>query len=158
MADEVRITNMGAEYVPAMIGLIGDFLEEQLKMDPAIAVIAEWRPPMEKFLLGVIGKPDYHARLMLAKDKLVGFALMGVSTEPTLARGRIGYVSDIYVIPRLRRHGLGGHLLEDAMDILKTANADNVQLNVLTGNATGIKFYEKAGFKTYMHRMKLDLK
>jgi ribosomal protein S18 acetylase RimI-like enzyme len=158
MPEEVRITNMGAEHVAAMLDLIGRFLEEQLTMDPAIAVISEWRPPMEKFLNSVIGKPDYYARIMFASNKLVGFALLGVSTEPTLARGRIGYIADLYVIPELRRHGLGEHLLEDALDILKTANADNVQLNVLSGNAPGIAFYEKAGFKTYMRRMKLDLK
>lgn len=140
-----------------MLDMIGPFIEEQAGIDEGARTVDDWRVHMERFLLEAVDKPDYHVRVMLASGRPVGFVMCGAAFEPTLKKGRIGYIADVYVKPELRGHGAGRHLVEDAMGILSEMGSETVQLNVLAKNDDSVAFWEKMGFSTYMFRMKRDL-
>ena len=145
---------MQAEHIAAMLGLVERFLGEQVALEPGMKPVESWKEHMEGFLRRVLTKDDYHARVLTANGNLIGFILCGMSEEPTYEKGRIGYIADCYIIPELRRHGLGRKLVEDARSILKTAGADTIQLNVLAKNDAAVAFWKQMGFSTYMYRMK----
>ena len=52
----------------------------------------------------------------------------------------------VAVAPRLRGHGLVGHLLDLAFEEARGSGATTVELHVVPGNVPALRSYERAGF------------
>ncbi len=74
-----------------------------------------------------------------ANGKVVGF-LIGRQTAEEAE------VLNLAVVPGSRRKGMGGALLQAAVEEFRTRGANRVYLEVRESNAPGIAFYEKHGF------------
>ncbi len=59
--------------------------------------------------------------------------------------GQVGYVSDIYVNPSMRRTGCANALLDAAKAWLRESGVNSLQLEVLSGNTGGKSFWEGTG-------------
>ncbi|WP_306151953.1 N-acetyltransferase [Roseovarius sp. MMSF_3281] len=111
---------------------------------------------LEQALFGV--HPSAYATLAMAGEDLRGVALY----SPTLStvRGAAGvYVSDLWVAPEGRGHGLGRRLLAGAaMLAAHWWNAKWLSLAVYEHSTESRKFYERLGFgpQTGATVMKLD--
>ena len=74
-----------------------------------------------------------------ANGKVVGFLIGRQTIEEA-------EVLNLAVVPGSRRKGMGGALLQAAVEEFRTCGANRVYLEVRESNAAGIAFYEKHGF------------
>jgi ribosomal protein S18 acetylase RimI-like enzyme len=84
-------------------------------------------------------------------DEVVGFAC-GVMTGK-----RVGDLTELYVRPKARRHGLARELAAAVVAELKGLGAAFVTGGVAPDNADARRFYESAGFRTESIRLVADV-
>ena len=80
-------------------------------------------------------------RLAEQDDRLVGFISVWFNHKP----GYDAYVDNLHVRPGLRGGGIGGRLLRDAAAKTAEAGYKSLSLEVLDGNLSAVRFYEKMG-------------
>ncbi|MBP1326590.1 GNAT superfamily N-acetyltransferase [Leucobacter exalbidus] len=87
--------------------------------------------------------------LVARQGKLVvGYAL-AYADEPIeeISEGPVVTIESLVVLPEMRGQGLGGWLLEEAeAEAIEQWGAEVTALEVMTGNESALKFYERAGF------------
>jgi ribosomal protein S18 acetylase RimI-like enzyme len=101
-----------------------------------------WRGTWEEAWAGMSGYIADHVALIAEEDgRAVGYELA------RLERPRIGYVSDLYVRPEVRRRGLAKELLARAIDELQDEGAEYMTLNVNLDNDLARTVYRRLGFR-----------
>ncbi|WNZ25208.1 GNAT family N-acetyltransferase [Leptolyngbya sp. NK1-12] len=60
-----------------------------------------------------------------------------------------GYISDLYVMPEMRMHGIGAALMQTAERHCLELNLSIVRVGLLASNEPAAKFYRKAGYQPY---------
>jgi ribosomal-protein-alanine N-acetyltransferase len=94
---------------------------------------------------GFLGQQGF---LVAADDTgVVGYVV--ADTVPNHGRP-LGHVKDIAVHPDHRGEGIGATLLERALEVLRSADASRVKLEVRAGNDAAIHLYRRFGF-THHH-------
>ncbi|TBR21397.1 GNAT family N-acetyltransferase [bacterium] len=94
--------------------------------------------------------------LWVAEDggRVVGFALARIKQAPAIyGGGLIGEISDIYIDDSARGRGLAGKLADVALAGLRSAGALSVEVQVITGNEAGLKFWESQGFQVRLRQL-----
>jgi ribosomal protein S18 acetylase RimI-like enzyme len=105
-------------------------------------------PPYEEVdeateLAEVAGYVEGHVAL-LAEDeerRPLGFALARMRSS------KLGWISDLYVVPEARRGGVAAALARAATDRLRTQGAEVVELEVQSSNGDARSVYERWGFR-----------
>jgi ribosomal-protein-alanine N-acetyltransferase len=72
-------------------------------------------------------------------------AVVGFALARRLGR-RLGLITDLYVVPSARRHGLATLLVRRVVERLRGLGLDMVRLEVLTTNARARSVYAQWGF------------
>lgn len=84
-------------------------------------------------------------------DGPAGFLLWGIETEIgdyVLPENRVvGWLSDLWIEPRARRHGLAGRLVRAAEAHLAAHGIARVEVSALPANAAAIAAYEALGYR-----------
>ena len=113
---------------------LASFLEESLTEGPVAAELA---------------KNDRIYRLAEAGGRLVGFCKIGLTCGfPDYARGStVMELKQLYTASDATGMGIGGQLMDWAMDQFEARGADEVQISVYAGNDGGHRFYERYGFE-----------
>lgn len=78
--------------------------------------------------------------------------LIGVATLRTFEKVKAehkGKIESVYVSSRARKMGAGYLLIEEAIHLAKSLGLEQLTLNIIEGNETAKKLYEKLGFKTF---------
>lgn len=113
---------------------LASFLAESLEEGPIAAEMA---------------KSDRIYRLAEMAGRLVGFCKIGLTCGfPEHARGnKVMELKQLYTASDATGMGIGGKLMNWAMDQFATRGADEVQISVYAGNDGGHRFYERYGFE-----------
>ncbi|BAN89755.1 GNAT family N-acetyltransferase [Aeropyrum camini] len=88
-----------------------------------------------------------------AGEEVVGFIRGYIREMPLLANGRVAVVKEIYVKPQARRIGLGTLLIERFSEEARKLGARAVAGEFPAQNAIAHRFYERLGFRSFMHTM-----
>lgn len=101
---------------------------------------------------------EYKAEI-LDKDKNYTFGafsdkgeLIGIATLKTFEKVKSehkGIIESVYVSTTARRIGAGYKLIEEVIHLAKSLGLEQMILNVIEGNNSAKKLYEKIGFKTF---------
>ena len=76
-----------------------------------------------------------------AEGRVVGFLAFWAED------GRLPEVRALYVLPGMQSTGVGGELMERALDRARSLDAGGVCLSVLEANSGARRFYERFGFR-----------
>jgi GNAT superfamily N-acetyltransferase len=99
-----------------------------------------------RFLFARLSKGEsvlFHA---LHDGASVGFVhLYPVFSSLNLTRQWI--LSDLYVVPEARKHGVGHALMDRARQFAESTQADGLMLETATDNHTAQRLYERLGWK-----------
>ena len=130
LATDSFVAKFGPLYSAADLAV---FLDESLS-EPAIA--AE------------LANPDRIYRLAEGDGALLGYCKIGLSCGfPEHARGaRVMELKQLYTAPEATGQGIGGALMDWAMDQFAQRDADEVQISVYAENHGAHRFYERYGF------------
>lgn len=88
----------------------------------------------------------------------VGYVSAAVQTPPpTFAPVRECHVSEVYVVPGMRRKGAATALLETAEEWGRAYDCERMDLNVDAVNDAALGAYERLGYEVARHNMKKPL-
>lgn len=98
----------------------------------------------EKRIAGIYGKANHS---ILKLDMLyecdtgvyVGYCLSSIE-------GQLGEIESIFIEQKYRKFGLGGKLMNSALNWFKGRQITNVEINVVYANDEALPFYERYGF------------
>lgn len=146
---EVEIAEGGAERLGEIEGLWRQMHEH----DAAVGTSARFRPAAEAWRRSYSDFERWMraetGRLLIAEQEgsPVGFAFFRVrDADPGFATGeRMAELVALSVEPELRRWGVGSLLMEAVEDRLSAAGIAHIALNVVSGNDSALRFYERWG-------------
>src|SRR5262245_41704300 len=72
------------------------------------------------------------------------------SVPPVIERRRIGIIDAIYVAEKVRRHGIGGQLIDRAIEQMRSANAVAAETVYDAWNDASSQAWHRAGFAPWM--------
>jgi ribosomal protein S18 acetylase RimI-like enzyme len=82
------------------------------------------------------------------EHEVVGFMLCRVKRVPAYMGGvLVGELSDMWIVAKARRMGIGDKLSRLALDWLREQGAHSVEIQVLKDNEASWKLYDRMGFK-----------
>lgn len=92
------------------------------------------------------------------EGKIVGYLLYRARSETPITR-RYDYamISDVYVVPELRRRGIAANLMKTCLRQLGETGATHVRLHVSAQNEAAKSLYRKYGFAAHNLEMQLEL-
>jgi ribosomal protein S18 acetylase RimI-like enzyme len=90
-----------------------------------------------------------------SSNHIVGFSSGYIKLLPNFLGGyKTGFIDGIYLLPEFRKSGIAQELYEVLENWLCEQNVQSIELQVLTGNSGGIRFWEKMGYRTELHQMR----
>jgi ribosomal protein S18 acetylase RimI-like enzyme len=108
------------------------------------------------FLLDRCSKTAGRVVVAETDHRVVGFiALLArvVPEEPDEGQTPYAYISDLVVLPRYRRRGVGRALLERAEALARSSGARVLRVGVLAKNESAARLYRVAGFSDYQRQL-----
>jgi ribosomal protein S18 acetylase RimI-like enzyme len=93
-------------------------------------------------------RKDIHRKLAVRSDLFLVGEVAGAIVGSVMAGydGHRGWINYLGVDPAFRRRGLGRALMREAERRLREAGCPKINLQVRTGNAEAIEFYNRIGF------------
>lgn len=143
------------------IGRLGALLvEEHHGYDPRRFLAASRGTPegYASFMSTQLEDPD--AAVLVADDggEVIGYAYAAVEGYDYMAlRGPAGVLHDLIVDPEHRGRGVGQHLLEAALEFLRSRGAPRVVLSTAEQNEAAQRLFAGAGFRRTMIEMTREL-
>ena len=84
---------------------------------------------------------------VLSGNPAVALAL--VTRRPSVwYDGMVATLDELYVVPRLRRRGIGAAVLERVVEVALASGVDAIEINVDEGDIDAQRFYERHGFSS----------
>lgn len=148
---DVRLAT--AADLPSLAPLWRRFYEDQRAQGMRAVVpengFAEWeasiRPVLERFGVVVLGVRD---------SEPVGFVAGRVRSLPRHLGGvAAGLITEVWVEPVLRGHGLGAAMVEAAMAWFRGQGVRRLELQVVVGNEAARRLYARLGFAEELTQM-----
>ena len=97
-------------------------------------------------------RSDFHVRVLVHSDQVVGHAILAVETTPANMfkhAQRFGHLTQIEVDPDYRQLGFGRSLLLDAEELAEKMGLERILLDVWAFNEPARAFFEAAGFNSF---------
>lgn len=157
-ATTVEIRRATLKDIKDILPVWGQLADFHSALDPAFTPSAQWPREYGAYLRVLITRDD--AIAVMAKDgsEVVGYAVGRITTLPPFFEHRYrGYIHDVFVTPQFRRHGVGRRLVDEILRWLRQRGVNLVELTVAANN-DAVPFWERLGFRVYMHQMKRDLR
>ncbi len=135
--------------------LFRDFTLFHDSLDPWFGVSADADKEIEKHIRKFVYAP---ARLLLVAEKagvIVGFLTMGYTHLPIIyIKQEVGYFSELYVRPGLRKRGIADSLVAAGFEWLKEKKIRRVELETMAANRAACEFWRKQGFDISFYGMR----
>jgi RimJ/RimL family protein N-acetyltransferase len=88
------------------------------------------------------------AYVAVYEENVVGFLLARIKRLPPYMGGiLVGELSDEWIVPEVRRLGVGAHMCHLALEWLRNQKVHSVEIQVLTGNDASWNMLSAMGFK-----------
>ncbi len=157
MATTVEIRRATSRDIGGILPIWGELADFHSALDPAFQPAPQWEREYGAYLRALLARDDALAVVAREGEQIVGYAVGRITTMPPFfAHRHRGYIHDVYVRPPYRRRGIGRRLVEELLTWLRRRGVTLVELSVAAGNEA-LPFWERLGFRVYMHQMKLDL-
>lgn len=155
---QIVIRRARVAEIDTLVDLWMVMMREHEELDPSIRLSPlaadHYREYLQMHLL------DANAIVLVAHDgaRAVGFTLaVRCQNLPMFEPALYGYVSDMVVLPTHRRRGIGKRMFSTVAAWFRNQGIHTLQLQVYSGNAPGRAFWQRLGFRDFLHRMWLDL-
>jgi len=153
----VEIRRATIKDIKEILPVWGQLAGFHAELDAAFTPSPQWPREYGAYLRTLINRDDAIAIVARERLDVVGYAVGRITTLPSFFEHRYrGYIHDVFVKPEHRRRGIGRQLVEEILRWLELRSVTLVELTVAANN-DAIPFWERLGFRVYMHQMKRDL-
>jgi GNAT superfamily N-acetyltransferase len=137
--------------VPRLCELLAILFTQEAEFSPNPALQAE-------ALHAILDSPETGTLLVWRDESGIHGMVSLLYTVSTFLGGRVALLEDMVVEPSRRGKGLGGELVQAAMDHARKVGCRRITLLTDGDNVAARKFYEAVGFKpSLMHPYRLHL-
>ena len=142
-----RIAAVTLDQLPAVLPLWRESMTHHAGLVPFFQPAPDGKAAWERHVAVAVAKGEGLLLAARVADKPVGLIFGQIqSLAPIFEAGKLGYISDLYVQPEYRRHGLGRLLFLALRDWLTDQGATALDLQAYTANAEAMAFWRKMGF------------
>ncbi len=131
------------------------YVEGKLKDRNRLTLVAERDDGIAGFI--VVKIMDYQStgqyKSILQKIRCYVKKTISLPIKPV----RWGFIEGCYVIPSLRRQGIGSQLVSSAMKWFQSKQISRIELSLAVNNKEGETFWEKSGFETFRLSLSKDV-
>lgn len=158
LADAITVRDAEDRDFPELLVLWRELMAVHTELDPRFALADDADERFESYVDTAIHRDDYRVRLAMLGHRVVGFAISCILPNSPVYRAEwIGYVNDLCVTASVRRRGVGDKLVADAVDWLRRAGAESIEVYVAHENKLAQRFWRGVGARDYLDRLSLDL-
>lgn len=144
-------------HVPEIVEIWKEFMDYHRTIDAYFSRRDDGHVNFEKFVRELIESDDNLVLVGLCEDQIAGYSIAQISTHPPVFEDeRFGLISDLAVKEGHRRKGIGEAMLARMLEWFESHNLDRIELRVVAKNKVGYSFWEKHGFKDYVHILYLE--
>jgi ribosomal protein S18 acetylase RimI-like enzyme len=143
--------------VPGIVSLWIELSDYHRDIDPFFTRREGARLEYERRLRELLKSDDHQILIAIEDGVVVGFSLSMISRHPPVFQAeRYGLICDLAVKSDCRHRGIGERLLERILGWFDAGGIDRIELYVAAKNRIGYSFWEKHGFRDYMHTLYLN--
>lgn len=154
----VQIRRATTRDIKEILPVWGQLADYHTELDSSFAPSRHWPREYGAYLRTLMSRDDAIAVVAKEGTEVVGYAVGRITMLPSFFENRHrGYVHDVFVKEEYRRRGIGRRLVEEVLTWFRRHDVALVELTVAVNN-NAIPFWQRLGFQTYMHQMKLQLR
>lgn len=151
----VQIRRATVRDIKAILPIWGELASYHAALDPAFTPAADWPREYSAYLRTLMSREDAFAVVARDAENVIGYAVGRISTlPPFFANRHRGYIHDVFTHERFRRQGIGRRLVAELLAWFRDRDVQVVELTVAANNPDALPFWQRLGFRTYMHQMK----
>lgn len=145
----IPIRNVRRGDIPSILLLWTAMMEENARLDPRLAL----HPRAREHMAGLFGAwiQDPERVIVVAEEDrhvLVGYAAGRVAPGTGWHHPRrLGEITECFVVPPRRRHGLARRMIGRLSDMLYELNVDTLRLQVAARNEGALTFWKAIGWE-----------
>lgn len=143
--------------LPLLADLGAALAAQHAEYDPSRFIVPS-AEEFRSFFSRELANPDAFLLVAESENSLVGYAFLRLE-PPSLVdlADETIWLHDIYILPAARGRGAGRALIQRAFDLTRQHGGKRLLLKVSPKNTTAARSFEKAGFRTTMLEMQIDL-
>ena len=135
-------------------------MQEHCAIDPRFQVAEDAVKKYSRHLHEMIRTKN--GRVLVAEVResglLVGFIMGEIQSRPPISLpGIYGFISDLYVCPECRRHGIARSLFLEMSRWFQSRKANAIELYAAETNPDAVAFWHSMGLKPFLRLHRLDL-
>ncbi|WP_088890268.1 GNAT family N-acetyltransferase [Leptolyngbya ohadii] len=140
---------------PILVSFMEALQEAERELCANRTIGAEIADPHLAYLEQLAAKQQGRIYVAESQADLLGFVVCFVDKlddgdrHVTPSERSFGYISDLYVIPTLRKYGVGAALMAAAEQHFRELGLTVVRVSLLSSNEPAARFYSKVGYQPY---------
>lgn len=154
----IEVREARSEDLPGVVDLWEQMIEHHTKLSHHFTLSRDGVRRYSKYLASKFSEKSTKLVVATQDSRLVGFMLCLLSPNaPVFKEKTLGVVSDVYVVPELRKRGVAREMLKVALRWFKKNRVTTVQLSVAAANLEARAAWGQLGFKPHMMMKRLDI-
>ncbi len=154
----LKIRKATLNDIEAIVRLNEQLANYHRKIDKYYKPGSEIEKSFRKHLSEIIRKRNVKIMVAEIDDKVIGYFIGKIEKAKSfIASKKIGKISDAFMEEKYRKSGIGRMMFNELVQWFKKNKIKHIELSVDSRNETGIKAWQKFGFKEFMKKMRLDL-
>ncbi len=151
----IEIVPAGFSHVSGMLKVWQELMAFHRSIDPYFATSKEAPLRMARWIRKFIRSRNGQAFVALDKGKVIAIATIKIENYPPVFRcKKYGEIDMLAVKSGYRRCGIGKRLLAEIRKWFAVHKIKRIELAVASKNKIGCSFWQKQGFKDYMHMLR----
>jgi ribosomal protein S18 acetylase RimI-like enzyme len=148
--EPTRVRPGTRQDVDAIADLIARTKRLNSEFDPLFGVAEHAQEKARTYILDSLKRSDVVLLVATRGTKVVGEIRAEIRERPFYEPGKVGHITDFYILPEFRRSALGKEVITKMAAELRKLGAQMITCEVPTRNEIAVRFYEKNGFRSLL--------
>lgn len=152
MVIHMEVTEAAESHVPEIVEMWKDFMDFHRDLDPFFTRNRDAHKNFEAYVRELIHSEDAQVLVAVDNGHVRAYSISQIQTYPPIYLDeKYGFISDLAVRPAYRRRGIGVTMLHKMFEWFTSHGIHRIELHVAAKNRIGYSFWEKHGFRDYVH-------
>ena len=158
IAGVIQIRQANANDLPAIKELWVQMIDFHTVRDSYFQRAKEGHERFGEYVREYIESPEWLILVAVTADRVIGFSMGTIASYPPVyQQTHHGYIADMVVAEEFRDQGIGTRIFENMIPWFRENGVTRIELEVATANEISQSFWNRIGFRDYMHKMVLEL-